>query len=77
MPPSFRVMRCWCWLISLWLQCPVGHLKEVMDLFSLTALEICEGQQMDMEFERRNDVKGGGIFGNDSSERHLFCWLRA
>ena len=24
--------------------------KEVMDLFSLTALEICEGQQMDMEF---------------------------
>lgn len=34
-------------------QCPVGHLKEVMDLFSLTALEICEGQQMDMEFERR------------------------
>ncbi len=38
-------------------QCPVGHLKEVMDLFSLTALEICEGQQMDMEFERRNDVK--------------------
>ena len=38
-------------------QCPVGHLKEVMDLFRLTALEICEGQQMDMEFERRNDVK--------------------
>lgn len=38
-------------------QCPVEHLKEVMDLFSLTALEICEGQQMDMEFEKRNDVK--------------------
>lgn len=38
-------------------QCPVEHLKEVMDLFSLTALEICEGQQMDMEFEQRNDVK--------------------
>lgn len=32
------------------------HLKEVMDLFSLTALEICEGQQLDMEFEGRNDV---------------------
>lgn len=32
------------------------HLKEVMELFSLTALEICEGQQMDMEFESRNDV---------------------
>lgn len=38
-------------------QCPVEHLKEVMDLFSLTALEICEGQQMDMDFEQRDDVK--------------------
>ena len=28
-----------------------------MDLFSLTALEICEGQQMDMDFEQRSDVK--------------------
>lgn len=37
-------------------QCPAECLKEVMDLFSLTALEICEGQQMDMEFEQRNDV---------------------
>lgn len=33
------------------------HLKEVIDLFSLTALEICEGQQLDMEFELRNDVE--------------------
>lgn len=32
------------------------YLKEVMELFSLTALEICEGQQLDMEFELRNDV---------------------
>lgn len=38
-------------------QCPVAHLKEVMDMFSLTALEICEGQQMDMDFEQRKDVK--------------------
>ena len=38
-------------------QCPVEHLKEVMDIFSLTALEICEGQQLDMEFEHRKDVK--------------------
>lgn len=37
-------------------QCEPGKLKEVMDLFSLTALEICEGQQLDMEFESRNDV---------------------
>lgn len=38
-------------------QCPVVTLKEIMELFSLTALEICEGQQMDMDFEQRKDVK--------------------
>lgn len=38
-------------------QCPVEYLKQVMDLFSQTALEICEGQQLDMEFEQRMDVK--------------------
>ena len=37
-------------------QCPEARLKEVLDLFSLTALEICEGQQLDMEFESRKDV---------------------
>lgn len=37
-------------------QCPPEKLKEVMDLFSLTALEICEGQQLDMDFEKRKDV---------------------
>ena len=37
-------------------ECPAKQLKAVMDLFSLTALEICEGQQMDMEFEQRKDV---------------------
>ena len=37
-------------------QCEPEKLKEVMSLFSLTALEICEGQQLDMEFENRNDV---------------------
>lgn len=37
-------------------QCPAEYLKEVTDLFSLTALEICEGQQLDMEFENRKDV---------------------
>lgn len=30
--------------------------KEVLDIFSKTALEICEGQQYDMEFEDRDDV---------------------
>lgn len=33
-----------------------GFLKEVLDLFSRTALEICEGQEYDMEFESRTDV---------------------
>lgn len=31
-------------------------LKEVLDLFSATALEICEGQQYDVDFEQRDDV---------------------
>ena len=31
-------------------------LKPVLDLFTQTALEICEGQQFDMEFEQRDDV---------------------
>lgn len=31
-------------------------LKKILDLFTRTALEICEGQQYDMEFESRPDV---------------------
>jgi len=31
-------------------------LKQILDLFTQTALEICEGQQYDMEFETRQDV---------------------
>ncbi|MCC8142656.1 MAG: polyprenyl synthetase family protein [Tannerellaceae bacterium] len=37
-------------------QTPEKYLKEILDLFSTTALEICEGQQYDMEFEGREDV---------------------
>lgn len=33
-----------------------AHLKPVFDLFTQTALEICGGQQYDMEFEIRTDV---------------------
>lgn len=36
--------------------CDENHLKDVIDLFSQTALEICEGQQLDMDFESRKDV---------------------
>jgi geranylgeranyl diphosphate synthase type II len=32
------------------------HLKELLDLFTTTALDICGGQQYDMEFESRTDV---------------------
>lgn len=35
---------------------PVEHLKVVLDLFSKTATEISEGQQLDMEFESRTNV---------------------
>ena len=37
-------------------QCDERYLKEVMDIFNETALEIGEGQQYDMEFETRMDV---------------------
>lgn len=38
-------------------QCPDECLKDVMDLFTATALEIGEGQQYDVDFESRMDVK--------------------
>ncbi|MBR4160942.1 MAG: polyprenyl synthetase family protein [Bacteroidaceae bacterium] len=38
-------------------QCDVACLKEVLDLFTTTALEIGEGQQYDVDFETRMDVK--------------------
>ena len=33
------------------------NLKDALDLFTVTALEVSEGQQYDMEFETRTDVK--------------------
>lgn len=38
-------------------QCRPDKLKEVIGLFTETALEIGEGQQYDMDFELRNDVR--------------------
>jgi geranylgeranyl diphosphate synthase type II len=32
------------------------HLSQLLDLFNKTAIEVCEGQQMDMDFETRTDV---------------------
>jgi geranylgeranyl diphosphate synthase type II len=31
-------------------------LQQVLEVFNKTAIEVCEGQQMDMDFEQRNDV---------------------
>lgn len=38
------------------IQCNPKYLKEILDLFTETALEIGEGQQYDMDFESRMDV---------------------
>ena len=37
-------------------QVPAEKLRDVLDLFTVTALEIGEGQEYDMSFETRNDV---------------------
>lgn len=37
--------------------CPADKLPAVLDVFTETALEIGEGQQYDMEFENRDDVR--------------------
>ncbi len=33
-----------------------GHSKKIIHLFNRTAQEVCEGQQMDMDFEKRDEV---------------------
>lgn len=48
---SMLVMAC-----QLIAGCPAECLKNVMDLFTATALEIGEGQQYDVDFESRMDV---------------------
>jgi len=37
-------------------QCDVNHLGEVLSIFNKTAIEVCEGQQYDMNFEAINTV---------------------
>ncbi len=41
---------------SLLTSCEEKCLRQVLDCFNLTALEVGEGQQYDMDFELRNDV---------------------
>lgn len=38
------------------LECKTERIKDLLDLFTKTAVEVCEGQQFDMEFENRMDV---------------------
>ena len=38
-------------------QAPAKVLPEALQLFSKTASEVCDGQQMDMDFEKRNHVE--------------------
>lgn len=39
------------------LECKSENLHEVLGLFTKTAIEVCEGQQLDMEFENRLNVE--------------------
>lgn len=32
------------------------NFREVLNIFNVTAIQVCDGQQMDMDFESRNDV---------------------
>ena len=38
-------------------ECKSKNLREAIRLFTKTAIEVCEGQQFDMDFENRLDVK--------------------
>ena len=39
-------------------KCPATTVPELLKVFNRVALEVCEGQQYDMDFEMRNDVSG-------------------
>ena len=41
---------------DMFLSLPEGQLREVLRLFNKTASEVCEGQQMDMDFEAKSRV---------------------
>ncbi len=47
-------------VMSIYAYDQLAHIKiglpQVLQLFNKTAIEVCEGQQMDMDFENRNDV---------------------
>ncbi|MFZ9943034.1 MAG: polyprenyl synthetase family protein [Bacteroidia bacterium] len=41
---------------QLMLECPDPVVRQVMELFHRTAIEVCEGQQLDMDFESMEQV---------------------
>ncbi len=41
---------------DLLMEAPVEYLQPALKRFGITAAEVCEGQQMDMNFEHQNDV---------------------
>lgn len=41
---------------KLMMQVPDNCVRNVMDVFTTTALEVCEGQQFDMDFETSNNI---------------------
>jgi geranylgeranyl diphosphate synthase type II len=40
--------------------CPIGVLPQVLEVFNKTSVEVCEGQQLDMDFESTTDVTEDG-----------------
>lgn len=44
------------WAFKMIGQAPEETLGKALDLFTKTTIEVCEGQQLDMDFETRNDV---------------------
>lgn len=41
---------------DLLLRCQSPHLRDILHLFNRTAIEVCEGQQLDMDFESQAEV---------------------
>ena len=46
---------------------------DVMDIFVKTATEVCEGQQLDMDFEKINEVYPCRLYWNDKDENFICC----
>lgn len=42
--------------VQLMMQVDEKILRPVLDLFNATAIQVCEGQQMDMDFEKSSDI---------------------